>query len=65
MSEHRADILQLAEEFSICRTGVVNMIKVHIFYIGAVKVYEVAADENCLLVAANHDPAAGEQVIEL
>lgn len=41
------------------------MIKVHIFHTGAVKVDEVAADENCLLVAANHDPAVGEQVIEL
>ena len=26
---------------------------------------QCAADENCLLVAANHDPAVGEQVIEL
>ena len=65
MSEHRADILQLAEEFSSCPTGVVNMIKVHLFHIGAAKVYEVAADENCLLVFANHDPAVKEQVIEL
>ena len=26
---------------------------------------QCAADENCLLVAANHDPAIGEQVVEL